>query len=283
MTVEPRPSDAPQPRTTRLLAIATSSEWCSVALLRDGPRGPLVDCVSERAGTEHSRRVLPIAQSLLQEAGLGLRDLHAVAFDAGPGSFTGLRIGCGVVQGLGFALDVPVLAVSSLEALAWQAGSTRVLAAIDARMNEVYVAALGVSGSGPRLVAPIGVLAAAGAAGFLAQALDAPAAFWAGAADVTAQGEAERPGRRDELVAIGNAFARHPALADALRRRGVGVEADAFPRADAIAEIGLLRLAGGEGLDASLAAPIYVRDKVALDVDEQRQLREQRASTGAAG
>jgi tRNA threonylcarbamoyladenosine biosynthesis protein TsaB len=283
MTVEPRPSESPQPRTTRLLAIATSTDWCSVALLRDGPRGPLVDCVSERAGTEHSRRVLPIAQSLLREAGLGLRDLHAFAFDAGPGSFTGLRIGCGVVQGLGFALEVPVLAVSSLEALAWQAGSTRVLAAIDARMNEVYVAALGVSDSGPRLAAPIGVLAASDAAGFLAQVLDAPAAYWRGAADLAAPGEADRGGRRDELVAIGSAFARHPSLADGLQRRGVAVEADAFPRADAIAEIGLLRLARGEGLDASLASPIYVRDKVALDVDEQRRLRDRRASAGAPG
>ena len=124
----------------KLLAIDTVTEACSAALWLDGQ-------VRERfeiAPRRHTQLILPMVEALLAEAGIKLTDLDAIAVDRGPGSFTGVRIGTGVVQGLAYAADLPVLPVSSLAALAqavWQQqGHEQVLALIDARMQEVYAA-----------------------------------------------------------------------------------------------------------------------------------------------
>src|SRR5688572_32234610 len=117
----------------RFAAVETSTEWCSVALYRDGE----IACVERRAPNRHSELVLPMLQRLLGDAAL-----DAVAFGAGPGAFTGLRIACAIAQGLAFARGLPVLGVSTLEALAEESGAPRVLACLDARMREVYYAAL---------------------------------------------------------------------------------------------------------------------------------------------
>src|SRR5262249_28034211 len=90
----------------------------------------------------HSELALPMLQRLLEENRLGMESLQAVAFGAGPGSFTGLRIACGIAQGLAFARSLPVAGVSSFEAIAEESGADRVIACIDARMREVYYAAL---------------------------------------------------------------------------------------------------------------------------------------------
>jgi tRNA threonylcarbamoyladenosine biosynthesis protein TsaB len=257
----------PSPRRC-VLAIGTSTDWCSVAIqYRDGGR-PRADALCEQAGHEHSRRVLAMADSLLGAAGLSLADVDAIAFDAGPGSFTGLRIGCGVAQGLGFAIGRPLVPVASLEALAYQslgadgvarrsagAGGAVALAALDARMGEVYCAAYRLRPGGVAPLGPIRVLAPLVALDMLRdQAGDAPV-----------------------LIAVGNAYARHEALRDAASARGIPISADPCPRADAIAAIGANRLASGDTVQACDAAPIYVRDKVALDVDEQTRLRAQRS------
>jgi tRNA threonylcarbamoyladenosine biosynthesis protein TsaB len=257
----------PSPRRC-VLAIGTSTDWCSVALrYRDDGR-LRTDALCERAGHEHSRRVLGMADSLLGAAGLSLADVDAIAFDAGPGSFTGLRIGCGVAQGLGFAIGRPLVPVVSLEALAYQSlgadGVARrsagtegavALAALDARMGEVYCAAYRLRPGGVSVLGPIRVLAPQAALDVLLdQAGDAPL-----------------------LIGIGNAYARHEALRDAACARGIAISADPCPRADAIAAIGASRLASGDTVQASDAAPIYVRDKVALDVDEQTRLRARRS------
>ena len=118
----------------RIAAFETSTEWCSVALWRDGE----LCAVEERAANRHGELALPMLQRLLGDARLGAADLEAVAFGAGPGSFTGLRIACGLAQGLAFARGLPVLAISSLEALAEECGAPRVVACVDARMGEVY-------------------------------------------------------------------------------------------------------------------------------------------------
>ncbi len=129
----------------RILAIDTVTEACSAALFLDG------QCLArvEQQANRHSSLILPMVESLLAEAGATLASLDAIAFDRGPGSFTGLRIGAGVAQGLAFAASLPVCAVSSLETLAAGCAHDRVLAAIDARMGQVYWALYEAGGDEP--------------------------------------------------------------------------------------------------------------------------------------
>jgi tRNA threonylcarbamoyladenosine biosynthesis protein TsaB len=122
----------------KFAAIETSTEWCSVALWCDGE----IAAIERRAANRHSELVLPMLERLISNAGMTLAQLDAVAFGAGPGSFTGLRIACGLAQGLAFARARPVIGISTLETLAEASGAPRVVACIDARMSEVYYAAL---------------------------------------------------------------------------------------------------------------------------------------------
>ena len=122
----------------KILAIDTATEACSVALFNAG------DCqeIFEVIPRQHTERVLPMVDELLASAGLALSQLNAIAFDSGPGSFTGVRVGTSVAQGLAFTHDLPVIGISSLAALAQLAfreeNKHKVLSAIDARMNELY-------------------------------------------------------------------------------------------------------------------------------------------------
>ena len=124
-----------------ILAIDTSTEACSAALYTDGE----LSSKYQLAPREHSRLILKMIEDLLSAAKLSVSELDAIAFGQGPGSFMGLRIAAGVVQGIAFAHDIPVIPVSTLKAIALSAyeetGTPRVLAAIDARMDEVYWAA----------------------------------------------------------------------------------------------------------------------------------------------
>ncbi|MBJ7220700.1 MULTISPECIES: tRNA (adenosine(37)-N6)-threonylcarbamoyltransferase complex dimerization subunit type 1 TsaB [unclassified Brenneria] len=124
--------------STRILALDTATEACSVALWNDGE----IHSLFEICPREHTQRVLPMVQQVLAESGLTLNALDALAFGQGPGSFTGVRIGIGIAQGLALGAELPMIGVSTLATLAQGAfrrtGATRVLAAIDARMGEVY-------------------------------------------------------------------------------------------------------------------------------------------------
>ena len=124
----------------KLLALDTSTEACSVALQYNDQRLTL----DEVCPQQHSKRILPMVQQLLAESGLALNQLDGIVFGRGPGSFTGVRIGVGVTQGLAFGADLPVFGVSTLQAMAQAAvrqhQATQVIAAIDARMAEVYLA-----------------------------------------------------------------------------------------------------------------------------------------------
>lgn len=124
----------------KLLALDTSTEACSVALQYDGQKLTL----DEVCPQQHSKRILPMVQQLLAESGLSLNQLDGIVFGRGPGSFTGVRIGVGVTQGLAFGADLPVFGVSTLQAMAQAAvrlhQAKQVIAAIDARMAEVYLA-----------------------------------------------------------------------------------------------------------------------------------------------
>src|SRR6185369_12633060 len=117
----------------KILAIETSGECGSVALLAHGM--PFEQVLEGHA--RHSEHLLPAIRHLLAEAGLVLQELDALAFGAGPGAFTGLRLACGVVQGLALGARLPVVAVGSLQALALEAPPGPVLVAVDARMGEI--------------------------------------------------------------------------------------------------------------------------------------------------
>jgi tRNA threonylcarbamoyladenosine biosynthesis protein TsaB len=197
----------------------------------------------ELAGQAHSERALVLCAELLAEAQWPLASLDGIAFGAGPGSFTGIRIACGLAQGLAAPDGLPVVPVPTLAALAqsaWtQSGQARVLACLDARMREVYVGAYAREGDGwreeaaPAVLAPDRVVAPAGAA-------------WFGA---------------------GNGFGAYPMLA---ARLGLAAADDALrPTARAIGELALPRLAAGEAVDASAALPLYVRHRVALTTAER--------------
>lgn len=124
--------------STRILAIDTATEACSVALWNQGETHALF----ELCPREHTQRILPMVQQVLAESGVTLNQLDALAFGRGPGSFTGVRIGIGIAQGLALGAGLPLLGISTLQTMAegaWRVtGANRVLAAIDARMGEVY-------------------------------------------------------------------------------------------------------------------------------------------------
>ncbi|MBS1142743.1 MAG: Peptidase glycoprotease [Proteobacteria bacterium] len=222
----------------QILALETSTESGSCALWRDG-------VVTERlcpAGRSHSETLLPLVRELLAEAGLPVGQLDAIAFGVGPGAFTGLRVACGAAQGLAVAANLPLIPVTSLEALAAQADADQVLALLDARMGEVYSGRFERSADGYRLLGEIRV--------------SAPAEV------LLPEGGA--------LVACGNAVAAYPALAERLAAAGLRVYAEvAVPTAATVARLAVPRALRGEGLDAALAAPLYVRDKVAKTVAER--------------
>jgi tRNA threonylcarbamoyladenosine biosynthesis protein TsaB len=224
----------------RILALDCSTEWCSVAV-GDGRRWHWRD---EHAGQVHSERVLPMIHAVLAEAGLTLDGLAGIAFGAGPGSFTGIRIGCGIAQGLALGADLPVVPVPTLEALAQQArhlhGWTDVVACLDARMREVYIAMYVAEGDGWRVVI---------------------------APDVLPPSALKLPDTARGACGAGGAFAVYPSLGAELSLREV--DAEARPAAQAIGELALPRFASGQGVSAGEALPLYVRHRVALTTAER--------------
>ena len=222
----------------KILSIETSCEHASVALLLDGET---VERTLE-GHSNHSERLLPTLMSLLADAGVALRALDAVAFGAGPGAFTGLRLACGVAQGLAMGADLGVAPICSLEALALQGSGDAIFVATDARMGEVYSAAYRLSHGLPVAVAPptccppeMLVLPAGGR--------------WS---------------------AIGSAFAVYgDRIPDEVLDRLGPQERDAVPRAADVARLAVRLVDRGALVAAEIAAPLYVRDKVALTTAER--------------
>jgi len=209
----------------RFAAFETATEWCSVALWRDGE----IAAVERRAQNRHSDLALPMLERLLAAAAMTAAQLDAVAFGAGPGSFAGLRIACGLAQGLAFGCGIPVIGVSTLEAMAEESGAARVVACLDARMREVYYSALEKDAGRWNEIVP---------------------ARCASPEAVTPMGE--------QWVGCGNGFAVYGNLG--MTR----VLPEVHPSAIAVARLAAPRLAAGEGVDAALAAPVYLREKVAF-------------------
>lgn len=245
--------------TLHILSLETSAARCGVALLRaqDG-RETALWLRTHDGAREHSERLLPMVQELLDEAGIAASALDAIAFGQGPGGFTGLRVACGVAQGLAFALDRPVLPVGTLAAVASQVPfvpGRLVVAALDARMDEAYVGVFRQEAPGD--VRPVQAPVLLGAAS-LAPWVAASAPQWQAATAV--------PGEV-QVVLAGNAVQAWPDLA-------AGFAPYAWPTliepdACAVARLGWLAWQRGEALPADEAAPLYVRDKVAFTTAER--------------
>ncbi len=228
-----------------ILAIETSSEIASAALLRDN----LIISRQTSGVMNHSQAVLPMVQSLLQEAGITLADCAAIAFGSGPGSFTGVRTACGVVQGLAFGAGLPVIPVVTLLALAEaqrEAGAARnVLCALDARMGEVYWAQYRYDEQHDvwhTVIAPT---------------LSAPALV--------------QPDDTEGLVLAGNGFA---AYADqfSLTATLLALAQNTNPSAHAVARIAHTEFVAGRVHKPADAQPLYLRNKIALTSAERMAL-----------
>jgi tRNA threonylcarbamoyladenosine biosynthesis protein TsaB len=226
----------------KLLAVETSTEACSAALSIDGE-------VKERfeiAPREHTKLILPMIDSLMAEAELKPQQLDALAFSRGPGSFTGVRISTGIIQGIALGADLPVVPVSTLAALAHHylksAKATCAFTAMDARMGEI---------------------------------------FW-GVYQKNQQGYAELIGEeavtlaenvifpQQHGVGIGSGWREYPEqLADCLGKLVDAVEADHLPRASAIVDLGVVGFKNNQAVVVEKAMPVYLRDKVAKKESER--------------
>ncbi len=225
----------------RVLSLETSTEYCSVALWQDG--AVLQRC--ELAGQKHSEMLMGMLDGLLSEAGVKLAQLDGIAFGMGPGSFTGVRIACGAAQGLALGADLPVVGVCTLQALAEAAGRPRVIAALDARIYELYHAIYEkLDGAWVALSEPC-----------LCKPHDAPLAPGSG------------------WFGTGSGFAAHGlVLVERYGQELLGMDSAAVPQAAAIATLGAAEFARGHGVDAAQALPLYLRDKVALKTSEREAL-----------
>ncbi len=227
----------------KLLALETATEACSVALWLDGE-------VRERfelAPRRHAELTLPWAEQLLAEAGVAKSQLDAIAIGRGPGAFTGVRLAIALGQGIALALDRPVVPVSTLAALALHAQGPRVLAAIDARMGEVYAAAYALRDGD-------------------ALALDEER--------VLPPESVTLPDDGDGWHGVGTGFAAADgALATRLAPRLAAVDAAALPHAADIARLAALAFARGGAVAPEAAEPAYLRNNVALTIAEQQALR----------
>jgi tRNA threonylcarbamoyladenosine biosynthesis protein TsaB len=225
------------PSMTKILALDTATNACSVALNLDGQVHE--DFVI--APQDHTRRLLPMVDRLLMQQGLFLRDLDAISFTHGPGSFTGLRICVGIVQGLAFGADLPVIGVSTLETMAVSAGrllglksGTPVLPVLDARMGEAYWGLYRFQDESkrPQLLLP----------------------------DQVSSPDELGAHFQEGLQVVGSGC---PLLArDRMHALGARYEEESYPHAYDLARIAQEYMAAGQTQSAMDASPVYIRNEV---------------------
>lgn len=220
----------------KILALETSTDLCSVALLSDGELNER----SQSAAHAHAELILPMVEALLAEAGIALAQLDALAFGRGPGAFTGVRVATAVVQGLAFGADRPVVPVSDLMALAAGAhrkhGARRVLACVDARLQEVYWCAYEAAAADKLVECVAEQLSAA-------EAVQPPTGCWFGA------GSGFAAYRQPLLAQIGSVLD--------------GRDDTLLPEARDIALLAARLFAEGHAVRAEAALPVYLRERVA--------------------
>jgi len=222
----------------KVLAFDTSTTYCSVALHLDGN----IFQDETEAGRRHSELLLPMTQSVLNDAGLELTDLDGIAFGAGPGSFTGLRIACGVAQGLAFATDLPIIGIGTLEAIAEQQTHDRVIVAMDARMGEIYHAAFVKKEHHWQIVSePV-----------LCQPQHAPVLSGS------------------QWIGCGSGFdCYEQILSEYYGSDLLDIRHGCYPHAREIAQLAVARNINDFHTDPALASPLYIRNKVALKESER--------------
>ena len=225
-----------------LLALDTCTENCSAALLIDNK----LFAVSEITQRGHSERILGMLDQLFKQAGCQISDIEALVFGRGPGSFTGVRVGVAVAQGIAFAQDLPVVPVSTLAAIAqaaWQQhGVTRISVAIDARMGEVYHADF--------------VIEQGLAVAISAEQVTAP--------------EAVKPLDDGDWFGAGTGWAEYQQKLTAnFAGQLSGVDATILPGAEAMLPLAQALLDQGEQLPAHQALPVYLRNNVTKKKGEQ--------------
>lgn len=221
----------------QILALETSTENGSCALWRDGEL-IVRNCPG---GRSHSETLLPLVREVLAEAGIAVAQLDAIAFGVGPGAFTGLRVACGAAQGLAVAAGVPLLPVTSLQAMAAASGGQQVMALLDARMGEVYVGNYQMQDGSLCLQGDIRVQPPA-------DIIFPTSAGW---------------------LACGNALSAYPELSARANEAGLLQLPDILPSAAWVARLAAPRVVAGDAIDPALAAPLYIRDKVAKTVAER--------------
>jgi len=226
----------------KLLAVETATEACSAALFIDGE-------VFERyqlAPREHTRLILPMVDFLLAEAGFGPMQLDAVAFGCGPGSFTGVRIACGVIHGIAYGADLPVVPVSTLAAMAQDCMEKQhaetVYAALDARMGEIYWGSYQRGEKGYAQLSGEEIVAAAGSVTGLMQVGVGAGSGWK---------------------------VYHQILKNRLQGYVETVDVDCLPRAAAVARLGAWGYIENRAVPVEQAMPVYLRNKVAKKESER--------------
>ena len=215
-----------------ILAIDTATEYCSAALSIDGD---IIETGKEMA-RGHSDYILSMVEQVLADSGMTLNECDAIAFDKGPGSFTGIRIGAGVAQGLAFGKDLPVVPVSSLHALALQCDGDYIAAAIDARMQQIYSACFKRTGQNQ---------------------------FQSLTSETVMQPDAVSLEQNRNWTAIGSGWDRY---GETIKNKFPGIEIDVvsgrYPHAKDIALIAAGVVADGGAIEPEFGFPEYIRDKV---------------------
>jgi tRNA threonylcarbamoyladenosine biosynthesis protein TsaB len=222
-----------------LLALDTSTEVLSLAL----QLGDKTFTHSQIAGNASSQLILPQIQALLDSANVKLADLNGIAFGAGPGAFTGVRIACGVAQGLGFGANLPVVGVNTLLAMAEASGEENVIACLDARMGEIYHAAFNkINGE------------------------------WIEQSATQVCKPEAAPLLLDSWVGVGSGWAAYCDILSSIYAQNLTkIMPEITPRAEAILTLATPTFLAGLAKSASEAVPIYIRNRVALTSAEREQ------------
>jgi len=220
-----------------LLAFDTSTEFLSIALEANGTSYSHF----QNAGQAASQLILPQIQALLDLAKIKLSDLDGIAYGAGPGAFTGVRVACGVAQGLGFGANLPVVGINTLHAVAQASGKDKVIVCTDARMGEIYFSLLEKSDIKWHEI--------------IATQVCKPEA-----APVLVAGN---------WVGAGSGWAAYAEVLSAKYK--CEMQANITPTAEAILQLAMPFFASGKAKSAREARPIYIRNRVALTSKEREQ------------